>query len=96
LRRALQPATAALAFADEMEEEDIDIWYEDEKQRIFDIYVADVENGLDQQKSLAKYEKRLEAAYRRYSSLMNRKLDDRMKRLANKGPRFLKIPFFSK
>ena len=57
-----------------MEEEDIDAWYEDEKQKAMDNYLKCIEEGKDKKISEEKYSGRMKYVIETYNRLMTEKL----------------------
>ena len=72
-----------------MEEEEIEAWYEDEKQKLLDIYLEQLEKGADKQTEEQSYTKKFEALNAQYLSLIE-------KALARKGKKTGMEKFTSK
>ena len=62
-----------------MEEDEIEGWYEDEKQNIVDDYLKELDDGVPKQNAEEKYKKNIASVIERYNSLMNEKLDKKKK-----------------
>ena len=62
-----------------MDEDEVESWYDEEKQQAMDEYVKEIEDGKDREKAKEVYEKRLEKAIRKFNLLMNEKLDTKKK-----------------
>ena len=73
-------AILAHATAAEMDEEEIEGWYEEEKQRCMDKYLADLEEGKNKESSQKKYEDALQKAIAKYNKSMFEKLDSKRKK----------------
>ena len=57
-----------------MEEDEIDSWYEEEKQKVMDDYLKDIEDGKERAASEKKYREKLAKAIAKYNKLMDEKL----------------------
>ena len=67
-------ATHANASANKMEEEEIENWYEEEKQKGMDDYLKEIEEKKDHDISQKKYEDRLQKTIAKYNKLMEDKI----------------------
>lgn len=59
-----------------MEEEEIDSWYEEEKQKCMDNYLKDVETTKNYEESEKKYTAKLNKIMNKYNKLMTEKLQN--------------------
>ena len=57
-----------------MEEDEIDSWYEEEKQKVMEDYLKDIELGKAREISEKKYREKLAKTIARYNKLMIEKL----------------------
>ena len=64
-------ATTAHAIVDNMDEEETDNWYEEEKQKSLDDYVKDIELGKNRDESEKKYRAKLQKSILTYNKKMN-------------------------
>jgi hypothetical protein len=55
-----------------MDEEEIDSWYEEEKQKCLDDYLKEIENSKDHEVAERKYEAKLNKVMEKYNKLMTR------------------------
>lgn len=62
-------ATPAPAAAVKMDEEEIDMWYEEEKQKCMDDYLKEIESG-NHDDAEKKYNERLGKLIAKYNSMM--------------------------
>lgn len=62
-----------------MDIDEIESWYDEEKEHAMDDYTKEIEEGRDREKAKEVYEKRLQRAIKKYNALMNEKLDTRKK-----------------
>ena len=62
-----------------MEEDEIDGWYEEEKQKIMDDYLKNIEDGKNKVVSEKKYRDKLAKTIARYNKLMDEKLTKKKK-----------------
>lgn len=53
-----------------MDEEEIDIWYEEEKQKCMDEYLKDIEAAKNREESQKKYEVKLNKIIVKYNKMM--------------------------
>ncbi len=76
------PALAAniVAKVAKMDEDEINNWYEEQKQAWLDNYVKDLENGLDKIAAEKKYRAALEKILQRYHKLMDENLTSAQKK----------------
>lgn len=79
-------ATLARASANRMEEEEIDAWYEEEKQKCMDDYLKEVEITKDYERAEKKYEDKLNKIISKYNQLMSEKIQNKK---AGKFERFI-------
>ena len=57
-----------------MEEDEIDSWYEEEKQKLMDDYLKDLEDKKDHDVSQKKYEDKLNKLIEKYNKTMEEKI----------------------
>ena len=76
-----------------MEEDEIENWYEEEKQVLMDAYLKDLEDKKDHDISQKKYEEKLNKCILKYNKLMGDKIT---KKNSKKKSFFSKIPFLRK
>lgn len=69
--------TLVYAPASRMEEEEIDAWYEEEKQKCMDDYLKDIEITKNHEKAEKRYEEKLGKIINRYNQLMAEKLQNK-------------------
>ena len=72
-------AIIASAIADKMDSEEVDSWYEEEKQKSMDDYAKDIDDGKDKKQALEIYDKRIQSLIAKYNKLMDLKLDNKKK-----------------
>ncbi len=60
-----------------MDEEEIDIWYEEEKQKCLDEYLKDIEAAKNREESQRKYEMKLNKIIDRYNRVMTTNLESK-------------------
>ena len=60
-----------------MEEEEIDAWYEEEKQKCMDDYLKEVETTKSYEDAEKRYENKLNKIINRYNQLMAEKLQNK-------------------
>lgn len=60
-----------------MEEDEIDGWYEEEKQKCMDEYLKDVETTKNYEEAEKKYEARLNKIINKYNQLMTEKIQSK-------------------
>ncbi len=68
-------ATRAPVTAAEMDEEEIEGNYEEEKQNGMDKYLADLEAGKNKEAAMKKYEESLQKSIAKYNTSMMKKLE---------------------
>ena len=67
-------ATHVYAIAVKMDEDEVEGWYEEEKQKAIDDYSKELEDGKSKKEALERYEKKILKANEKYNLLMNEKL----------------------
>ena len=72
--QAVPDATSANASVSKMEEDEIDSWYEEEKQKLMDDYLKDLEDKKDHDVSQKKYEDKLNKLIEKYNKTMEEKI----------------------
>ena len=79
-----------------MEEDEIENWYEDEKQKAMDDYLKDLEDKKDHDISQKKYEQRLEKTIEKYNKLMEENIKRKKAGKSMLSKIKDKIPFLQK
>ena len=69
-----------------MDEEEVQNWYEDEKQQLFDNYIKDLEEGKDKELSEKKFNMKMEALIKKFNESMDKSIrsKEKMQRLQKK------------
>lgn len=89
-------AILAYAIVGRMEEEEIDAWYEEEKQKCMEEYLKEIEAAKNYDEAERRYDGKLNKIINKYNRLMTEKLQNKK---TNKFERFIsslkrKIYFF--
>ena len=67
-----------------MEEDEIESWYEEEKQKCLDIYINDLEEGKNHDQSEKKYEEKFGKVIAKYNKLMAENIKSKNKKKYSK------------
>ena len=67
-----------------MDEEEIDVWYEEAKQKSLDEYMLEIEQSKNHEDAEKKYNLKLSRIIERYNKLMNDLIDKKSKMLRKK------------
>ena len=63
----------------EMEIEDIESWYEEEKQKYMDDYLKDLEDGVESAICEKKFHQKMSKVMEKYNKMMEKKIDEKAK-----------------
>ncbi|MCP3682420.1 MAG: hypothetical protein GY861_06980 [bacterium] len=55
-----------------MTEDEVEIWYDEEKQTLMDEYITKLENKQDSEAAKNEYEKKLQHVIQKYNSMQNK------------------------
>lgn len=79
LPKAVLPAIRAYAIANKMDEEEIELGYEEEKQKCMDEYLNAIEAAKSREDAEKKYHDKLNKAINKYNMMMSQKLNNKNK-----------------
>ncbi len=64
-----------------MDEDEVQNWYEEEKQRLFDMYTKDLEDGKDRQVSEKKFHTKMESVMKQFNEKMDKAIKSKERQI---------------
>lgn len=85
LRIILAATIARASASDNMDEDEIDAWYENEKEKALDAYLEKINNIKERDKVESEYHKKLKEIMKKYEDLYNQsKKEKKLKKISKK------------